>query len=116
MIKKKQFFLIFLLLGVLLIAVYLFTNRNSVPTHSMETYKTEDGWGYKILKNNKPIINQYRIPAIQEKHAFPSEKSAKIIGEKVLERIQSKKRVSISIEDLMELMVIDSLQQPILTE
>lgn len=79
----------------------------------MQTYQTEEGWGYRILKNTKPIINQYRIPAIQDKHAFPSEKSATIVGEKVLEKIQLKEMPSISVDDLIKLMIIDSLQQPI---
>lgn len=79
----------------------------------MQTYQIEEGWGYRILKNDKPIINQYRIPAIQNKYAFPSEKSAIIVGERVLEKIQLKEMPSISIEELMKLMVIDSLQQPL---
>lgn len=79
----------------------------------MQTYQIEEGWGYRILKNDKPIINQYRIPAIQNKYAFPSEKSAILVGERVLEKIQLKEMPSISIEELMKLMVIDSLQQPL---
>lgn len=106
--------MIFLLIGTLLISVYLFTNKKTNSLHSLQTYKTEEGWGYRILKNNKPIINQYRIPAIQEKHVFPSEKSAKIVGERVLEKIQFKEMPSISIDELMDMMVIDSLQQPLI--
>jgi uncharacterized protein DUF4907 len=113
MTKKKYFYLILILIGIFFISAYLFTGKKSTPSYTMQTYQTEEGWGYRILKNDKPIINQYRIPAIQNKYAFPSEKSAIIIGERVLEKIQLKEIPSISTDDLMELMVIDSLQQPL---
>ncbi|PKQ68108.1 hypothetical protein BZG01_04965 [Labilibaculum manganireducens] len=113
MIKKKYFFVIFLLIGILFISIYLFSGKTK-PAYTIQTYQIEEGWGYRILKNNKAIINQYRIPAIQEKHTFPSEKSARIVGEKVLEKIQLNKMPSISIDDLMDLMVVDSLEQPLI--
>jgi len=113
MIKKKHFILILILIGGILISAYLLTNRTSKPLYTIKTYQTEEGWGYRILKNAKPIINQYRIPAIQDKYAFPTEKSATIVGEKVLEKIQLNEMPSISVDDLIKLMIIDSLQQPI---
>ncbi|MFA9370341.1 MAG: DUF4907 domain-containing protein [Labilibaculum antarcticum] len=116
MVKKKYFYLILIITGIFIISAYLFRNNKSTPPYTMQTYQTEEGWGYQILKNNKPIINQYRIPAIQEKHAFPSEKSAKIVGERVLKKIQLKEIPSISTDELMDLMIIDSLQQPLIIE
>lgn len=57
--------------------------------YSVKTIQSEkEGWGYQILKNNKAIINQPNIPAIQGNKGFANEAMAKKTGEFVLQKIQ----------------------------
>jgi hypothetical protein len=58
--------------------------------YSVKTIHSEnEGWGYQILKNNKAIINQPYIPAIQGNRVFSTEDKAKKTGEFVLKKIQN---------------------------
>lgn len=72
---------------------------------SYEVYeiKDGDGWGYKILLNDKPFINQDRIPAISGGQIFTSEDDAKKVAKRVIKKLQNRKSPAISKEDLKEL-------------
>jgi hypothetical protein len=64
------------------------TNVETV-NYSVKTIQSEkESWGYQILKNNKAIINQPNIPAIQGNKGFTNEKMAKKTGDFVLQKIQ----------------------------
>lgn len=66
----------------------------------LQTFETKGGWGYNILQNDKVIISQPIIPTIDKKTPFPSEKSAKAIGQIVLQRIQNKEDFSVSKQEV----------------
>jgi hypothetical protein len=76
--------------------------------YSVITFQNDNkDWGYKILKNNKAIINQPNIPAIQGNKGFPSEEKAKKTGEFVLQKIiKGEFPPIISTEDLDSLEIL----------
>ncbi len=76
--------------------------------YSVITFQNDNKeWGYKILKNNKALINQPNIPAIQGNKGFPSEEKAKKTGEFVLQKItKGEFPPIISIEDLDSLEIL----------
>lgn len=64
------------------------------------TFKVEEGWGYKITKNEKTLIYQPNVPSLDSLKPFPDKESAYAIGALVLERIRHNKDFSISRDDL----------------
>jgi hypothetical protein len=56
---------------------------------SIETIKTELGWGYHILKDGRPFIRQYNIPAIPGNKGFTSEQKAKTAALFILNKIKT---------------------------
>lgn len=66
----------------------------------LQTYRLQDGWGYRILMNDKVLIDQPTIPAIDTLMAFPDEASARSIGLLVCDRIAGNMNFSITKEDI----------------
>ena len=52
----------------------------------LRTFQWRKGWGYQVLANEKVLINQPFIPAIDTIMAFPDEESARKIGALVLDK------------------------------
>ena len=64
--------------------------ENSEPEYSSEVYYTEgQGWGYKILMDNKPYINQPHIPAITGNKGFSDEEKAQITADFAINKIKN---------------------------
>lgn len=76
--------------------------------YSVITFQNDNkDWGYKILKNNKAVINQPNIPAIQGNKGFSSEDKAKKTGELVLQKIiKGEFPPIVSLEDLDSLEIL----------
>ena len=55
---------------------------------SEQFFDAEKGWGYRILSNGKPYINQPHIPSIPGKNGFESEEKAKITATFVIEKLK----------------------------
>lgn len=72
----------------------------------LETFRLEDGWGYKIVMNKKTVIYQPTIPAIGKERAFPNEKSARKAGTIVKERIMKHQDFALTTNDLIEIGLI----------
>ncbi len=53
----------------------------------IETYKVKQGWGYKILYNEKIFIEQEHIPCISGKFSFETEEDAYKTAYLVCEKI-----------------------------
>lgn len=66
----------------------------------LQTFQSQDGWGYRIVMNEKVLINQPIIPAIDTQRSFPDEASARRIGSLVLERLKDNKDFSVTIDDV----------------
>jgi hypothetical protein len=58
--------------------------------YSFETYSTDSiGWGYLILVNEKPYINQPHIPAIPGNSGFNDEDQANIMANFVIYKLKN---------------------------
>jgi hypothetical protein len=67
----------------------------------LQTFRTDDqGWGYQILVNNKVMVSQPIIPAIDSVMSFPTEESARKVGQLVLEKIINKENFAVSKQEV----------------
>jgi hypothetical protein len=57
--------------------------------YSVEAFENEDGWGYKIFVNERMVIDQAHIPAIQGIVAFFSKDEAEKTAELVISKIKA---------------------------
>ena len=64
------------------------------------TIKTPTGWGYTISQNNKIIIKQTIIPAVQNSNSFKSETDALKVGRLVLEKLENNLSPTVTKNDL----------------
>ncbi len=69
----------------------------------VEVYKEENGYAYKILYNDKVIINQPFIPAVPGKFVFCTEEDAQKTGELVKNRFILNENPTISVKDIKRL-------------
>ena len=103
---KKTYFL---LLGLLVALVYIAfryneVNQDTTGLHT-EVLQVNDGYGYKILYDDKVLVKQDFIPAIQGKKSFKSEKEAMLVGNMVLRKIEKGEDPYISISELKDLQI-----------
>ena len=57
--------------------------------YTAETFQNEGlDWGYKILLNGQPFINQPHIPAVQGNKGFSTQEKAQITAEYALGKIE----------------------------
>lgn len=80
------------------------TPRKQKPQWELQTFQWQDGWGYKVMLNHKVLIYQPTIPAIDSLCAFPSEASARRIGNRVLERIKHNQNFSLTQEEIKQIL------------
>lgn len=91
------------LLSVLILLIYFRHGDMGSPDGrqlELQTFQLEDGWGYQIVMNEKVLVYQPTIPAIDILMPFPDEAGARRIGSLVLERIKADKDFSITIDDI----------------
>lgn len=77
------------LIILLLILSALWMGKSSASFErqaELRTFQWKKGWGYQILMNEKVLIHQPFIPAIDTTMAFPDEESARMIGTLVLNK------------------------------
>lgn len=110
--------LLILVIGTTTVIVFKPSNSNLAKEvkWTIEILPVNDGWGYSISQNGIPTIQQNRIPALPKRFAFPSEQSALLVGNKVLEKLKNNTLPSILQSELIELGVVDSLLNPIQEE
>lgn len=82
------------LLAAILIAagstIFLLVRPAASPKGlSYNCYKTERGWGYDVLVNDRIIIHQPFIPGKQGLDGFSTEKEAGTDAQTVIEKIKS---------------------------
>jgi predicted glutamine amidotransferase len=88
-------------------AAVFFSCSSSPHVHyDLKVFKHEEGWGYEILRNNKPFIYQEYIPAIEGNKVFADSRSAKKTGKLVLSKLQHHQLPVVSVEELQQLGVI----------
>lgn len=88
MIKKNW---AYVLLGF---AILFFIFRKVIPQPEniqLQTFKTTNGWGYDIVKDDKVYIHQEIIPAIEGFKSFITKEEAEKVGNLVIQKIKQKK-------------------------
>ena len=88
MIKKNW---VYVLLGF---AILFFIFRKVIPQPEniqLQIFKTTNGWGYDIVKDDKVYIHQEIIPAIEGFKSFITKEEAEKVGNLVIQKIKQKK-------------------------
>lgn len=63
--------------------------NNSTSSYTIETYSNPSrGWGYRILKEDQPFIDQPHIPAVQGNNGFDTEEKAERAAELVIHKLE----------------------------
>lgn len=102
-IKGRKVLWGLVLLPVLISLIYFRPGEKGSPDGrqpELQTFQLEDGWGYRIVMNEKVLIYQPTIPAIDTLRSFPDEASARKIGALVLERLNNNENFSITMDDI----------------
>lgn len=93
----------YIIIPIVAICIALFSYRIVTTKNdlSVETYRVDNGWGYKLVKNSKKIIDQPYMPCIEGNHPFPHEQMALETGELVVEKIKKNEYPAITRNELM---------------
>jgi len=100
----------------LAIAVIWYTQQNDsgvaanqpAPAFTIQTIVKDDGsFGYNILVDDRVLIHQPHIPAVQGIKGFDSEQAARNVADVVVGKLMRNEIPSVSVEELRELNVVD---------
>ena len=69
-------------------------------------FKTDKGWGYSIIIDNKLFIRQDIIPAVEGNQGFSTKEDATKVAEFVLNKLKNKEKPIVKKEDLEQLGII----------
>jgi len=97
MINKRRY-LYFALLLVIILSVVIYTRRGHF--YEVEIYKSGNGWGYDIIKNNKSYIHQPYMPVVEGQVPFNNKQSARKTGQLVVKKIRNHKSPAITKQEL----------------
>lgn len=70
----------------------------------IKVFKSEKGFGYDILENNRIYIHQPFIPVYQNSVPFPNYKSAHNTGKLVIKKLKQKKSPSLNSVEISEIL------------
>jgi len=96
-IDKKKF-IAFALFLVIVIIAFTFIGRGHF--YKAELFRSGQGWGYDILKNEKVYIHQPFIPAIEGEVPFSDKRSARKTGKLVISKLMRQKSPTVTKEEL----------------
>ncbi len=65
------------------------TNEVFIDSFNIYVFKVENEWGYDIYQNNKLLIHQPTIPAIEGVKGFSSDQKAKITATYIVQKLRS---------------------------
>ncbi|VAW21476.1 hypothetical protein MNBD_BACTEROID01-609 [hydrothermal vent metagenome] len=103
MLKKGLYLLAFLAIIIIYFSYRSYNHSKQYVAKDklkLETFRSEDGWGYRIIKNGRTFINQSYIPAIPGNHAFLTEEDALRVGKLVLKKVKELEIPSITVHEL----------------
>ena len=87
------------LLLMLMVSLTIFTsNRHG---YYVNVFKSEGGWGYDILYNNKTIIHQPFIPAIDGQKPFSTKLLAEKTSHLVINKLRNNKSPRLSVGEVV---------------
>lgn len=72
------------------------------PKAELEIFQYENGWGYQIVMNQKILIYQPTIPALDTVIPFPDEVSTRKVGILVLKRFNAHRNFSVSKQEVLQ--------------
>ncbi len=90
--SKKAFVRISVTALLIILAGLLFIykkDKNTDPLFTVVTFTTENGWGYRIYKQDTLFIEQPTIPGASGNLSFPSDEKAEQIGNIVVEKLNN---------------------------
>ena len=102
---RKNFLLNSIKTAFLLSFLVFFISCNNKDTLSLESIKTETGWGYVIKNKEQIIIRQSIIPVIANKKSFENEQEALKVGNLVLQKLKNNNSPTITKKDLILLAI-----------
>lgn len=79
--------------------------KGMVPVNA-SIFKTDKGWGYSIIIDNKLFIRQDIIPAVEGNQGFATKEDATKVAELVLNKMKNKEKPIVKKEDLKQLGII----------
>ena len=79
--------------------------KGMVPVNA-SIFKTDKGWGYSIIVNNKLYIRQDIIPAVEGNQGFATKEDATKVAELVLNKMKNKEKPIVKKEDLKQFGII----------
>jgi hypothetical protein len=98
----KKTLIVFALLLVTILSVLLFTSRGH--SYEIDLFKSENGWGYDILKNDRIYIHQPYIPALPGQIPFKDKKSARITGRLVIKKIRNHQSPALTQDEIKSIL------------
>ena len=93
------------LVKYLLIFVILTSCKQQEESVVAEVYKLKEGYGYKIVLQDKVLINQDCIPVIEGNAPFCDSLDAVKVSKRVIEKIKNKEMPTIHRTDLTMLKI-----------
>ncbi len=100
MIDRKKL-LIFALFLVILVVTLTLAGRGHF--YEVSLFKSGDGWGYDILKKDKPYIHQPYMPAVEGQVPFKDKISAKKTGRLVVKKIRNHKLPAVTRDEIQSI-------------
>jgi uncharacterized protein YehS (DUF1456 family) len=104
-IRRNFIHLFNLYLITFLLGTIIFVFCKKEENLKVESIKTNNGWGYAILNNDKIIIKQTIVPAVSQHKCFQSEKEALAVGQLVVHKLKSDLAPTITKRDLVSLKI-----------
>jgi len=96
--KKKR--LTFLSVLIAIIIVGCFMTYNAERGYRVVTFRNDNGWGYNILYDQKTIIHQPFMPAINGQKVFSERNAARMTGKLVVSKLRKHKLPGITSNEL----------------
>ncbi|HOW08208.1 MAG TPA: DUF4907 domain-containing protein [Bacteroidales bacterium] len=75
-------------------------------SYDLQIFRSGNGWGYDILKNDRVYIHQPFIPAIEGETPFSDRESARRTGRLVISKIRKHKIPAVSKEEIDSILTI----------
>jgi hypothetical protein len=95
---NKKILIAIALFLVIFLLVISYSKRGHF--YNVDLFKTEQGWGYDIVKNKQVYIHQPFIPAVEGQVPFPDKSSARKTGRLVIKKLRNHKTPSITQEEI----------------
>jgi hypothetical protein len=94
------------IIAVLFLIIVLIAVIRSKRGHSYEIdpFRSDHGWGYDILIDNKVYIHQPFMPAVEGQVPFSNKQSARKTARLVIKKIRNHKSPSVTKEELQSIL------------